>query len=200
MDSHAKPWMSALTTLITTANRRWLTAIGGGVLVLLTLAPRRCGQHETPIALTVAAHDAADRTLEAKIRAQEKLAQAGQKAESTSVARKNQLETAWRASSRVVRDSVPLAPESPAVDSIFAAGDSALAAADVQITALTTALQLSETRAKASDSVLHVLSAEMRRTCRLLWVVPCPSRTTAAVLGTAAGAGTVVIALVGLRR
>lgn len=197
MNMNGTTAMGAIRTLKVLTNRRWLAAIGGVVLVVVI--SQRCGRDEAPIAAAVAAHDVVDRALEAKIQEEKQIAEAGRKAESAAVVRKNKAIAVLSThggnvvlSAKSARWSSAPTEEMPVVgagtlfNQILAASDSELSAANVQIAALTTALDLSETRATASDSVLHVVAKDKTERCRVLGVVRCPSRVVAIALTGAA--------------
>lgn len=198
--TNTKPGIPGMTALTALTNRRWLAAIGGVVSVLLFA--RKCGRDDAPVTAALAAHDVVDRTLEQKIKEQKQIAENGRKAESAAVAEKQRFVTtrAFLAAERAARvssterarrtavltEEARMTAADTVVDHILAEGDSALSAAHVQIGALATALDLSEARATASDSVLHLVAKDSAERCRILDILPCPSRLVTVALTAAA--------------
>jgi hypothetical protein len=79
----------------------------------------------------------------------------------------------------------------------YAAEDTALKALDREVALLDVALTRSESRAISADSVIAAVLplAESREPpCRILWLVPCPSRRAVAV-ATAAITATAIVAI-----
>jgi len=85
-----------------------------------------------------------------------------------------------------------IAPEGgDMLDTLLAAQDSALAAANVRATALGAALGLSELRATESDSLLHRALRVAQQRCSIAVVIPCQTR-----IATALGAGVMTLILI----
>jgi hypothetical protein len=174
-------------------NRRWLIAAGGFVLLLTWCRGSRP---------TAQQHEVESRSLEAEIQRQRSIAASAARTERRVIAacchpersegptichpERSEGPAVGRAvQQQVLRfaqdDSVA---QDDTVNAILVAEDSALTLAHVQITALDTALDLSELRAAHAELLVHQLSNA--KECRIARLIPCPSRAVAALLGAAA--------------
>lgn len=176
--------------------RRWLIATG--VVVFALIVARCTDRNERPnaqvLAVAVARHDSLSHVREFDIQQDRAIAGAAARGESTAIAharakREIAIPSEWTANSSFA----PRDESDTLIAAILAAQDSALAFADVRAASLNAALDLSELRAAESDSLLHAAVRAVDAPCRILRIVPCPSRVQTAVLG-----GVVVAAL--LRR
>ncbi len=193
--------MKPTLLIMTTTNRRWLPATGGVVLVLVALASWMHRANRSSLDATLAAHEERARNAAAAIRDAKSAAESAGKQESAYVqtvsierahagavrvradsvfAVAQVLDTAFR-EAYVLRDS-----EAIALRVLAAAQDSALTWADTRAVSLSTALDISEVRAADAESLLVVVQRNASEQCRIVRVVPCPSRRVIAVLSGAA--------------
>lgn len=184
-------WTHGTVRMSVSDHRRRLIAVGGFALALVLLVFWHPFHHQ-PAALAVAvqSYDSAAHTIEGRIAQERRTAASATRAESLATSHASGLRRALATSRPSAEPPIQLDPR---IDMILAAQDTALALAHVQITELDTALDLSELRAARADSLLHVAVREVERRCRIVWVVPCPSRRLAAAIGAVSALGIAVV-------
>jgi hypothetical protein len=191
----------SITTQVTGA-RQWLGIAAGVVLcgiAWVVLSPRG-GETPLPsgVAREVEQHADASAIDTMEIHRLERVADSAAVKEQAAVAEARASEAV--AARRVGERATVWVPdvELPSVQALAIAGadkDTALAWAGVEAASLDTALARSEKRAARADTVVAGVEkvAESREArCRVLWVVPCPSRKLVMVATAIATAASVV--------